>query len=136
MLTSVRNRCLSLDWDHIKRFILEDIRGLIRIYNVSGVKHEKAWDLISDIIFLAPVTPHHFSQFQLMWLRRRSRSLPSREWWAAFRPYMGQMFDKTCDQMNNWRWDNPCAFGDLVNHSNLQRTSSRNVKCTGERFSL
>jgi hypothetical protein len=37
--------------------------------------------------------------------------------------------------MNNWRWDNPHAFGDKVDRSNLQTTSSRKVKHTGERFS-
>jgi len=66
MPTSVINRRLSLDRHHIKRFISEHIRGLIRIYNVSGVQEERAWDLFYDIIFLDPVTTRHFSQFQLM----------------------------------------------------------------------
>jgi hypothetical protein len=57
------------------------------------------------------------------------------EWLAAFRSYMGLMFDKTRDQMNNWRWDNHRAFGDQVNRSNTQTTSSGNVKRTGERIS-
>jgi len=48
---------------------------------------------------------------------------------------MGQMFDKTRDQMNNWRWDNPHAFGDQVDHSNPQTTSLGKVKRTGESFS-
>jgi len=48
---------------------------------------------------------------------------------------MGQMFDKTRDQMNNWRWDNPHAFRDQVNCSNPQTTSSGTVKRTSERFS-
>jgi len=135
MPTSVINRRLSLDRDSIKGFISEHIRGLIRIYNVCGVKDERAWDLFYDIICLDPVTTRHFSQFQLMWLHRRSRSSPFREWWAAFHSYMGQMSDKTRDQMNNWRWDNPHAFGDQVDRSNPQTTSSRKVTPTGERFS-
>jgi hypothetical protein len=44
------------------------------------------------------------------------------------------MFDKTHDQMNNWRWDNPHAFGDQVDHSNPPTTSLGKVKPTGERF--
>ena len=48
---------------------------------------------------------------------------------------MGQMFDKTRDQMNNWRWDNPRAFGDQVDRSNPQTTSSGKVKRAGERSS-
>jgi len=48
---------------------------------------------------------------------------------------MGQMFDKTRDQMNKWRWDNPHAFGDQVNHSNPQTIISGKVKCTGQHFS-
>jgi len=133
--TSVINRRLSLDRDRMKGFISEHIRGLIRIYNVCGVKDGRAWDRFHDIIFLDPVTTRHFSQFQLMWPHRRSRSSPFREWWAAFRSYMGQMFDKTHDQMNNWRWDNPHAFWDEVDRSNPQTTSSGNVERTGERFS-
>jgi hypothetical protein len=135
MPTSVINRRMSLDRDRIKGFISEHIRGLIQIYNVWGVKDERAWDLFYDIIFLDPVMTRHFSQFQLMWPHPRGRSSPFREWWAAFRSYMGQIFDKTCDQMNNWRWDNPRAFGDKVNRSNPQTTSLGKVKRTGERFS-
>ena len=48
---------------------------------------------------------------------------------------MGQMFDKTRDQMNNWRWDNPHGFGDQVDRSNSQRTSPGKVKRTAERVS-
>jgi len=135
MPTSVTNRRLSLDRDSRKGFISKHIRGLIRIYNVCGVKDERAWDLFYDIIFLDPVTTRHFSQFQLMWPHRRSRSSPFREWWAAFCSYMGQMFDKTPDQMNNWRSDNPRAFGDPVDRCNPQTTSSGKVKRTGECFS-
>ena len=36
------NRHLSLDRDHIKGFLLEHIHGLIRKYNVCGVKDERA----------------------------------------------------------------------------------------------
>jgi len=135
MPTLVINRLLSLDQDHIKGFISELIHGLIWIYNVCGIKNEMAWDLFHDIIFLDPVTTRHFSQFQLMWPHRRSRSSPFQAWWAAFRSYMGQMFDITRDQMNNWRWDNPGAFGDQVDRSNPQTTSSGKVKHTSERFS-
>jgi len=48
---------------------------------------------------------------------------------------MGQIFDKTRDEMNNWRWDNPCAFSDQVYRSNPQTTSSGKVKRTAKRFS-
>jgi hypothetical protein len=45
------------------------------------------------------------------------------------------MFDKTRDQMNNWRRDNPRAFGDQRDRSNPQTTSSGKVKRTGKHFS-
>jgi len=48
---------------------------------------------------------------------------------------MGQMFDKTRDQMNNWRWDKCRAFEDQVDRSNPQTTSLGIVKHTGECFS-
>ena len=95
MLTSVINRHLSSDRDRINRFILKHIRGLIRIFIVCSVNVERARDLFYDIIFLDPVMTCHFSQFQLMWPHRRSRSSRYLEWWAAFRSCMGQMFDKT-----------------------------------------
>jgi len=133
--TSVINPPHWLDRDCIKAFISDDIRGLIRKYNVCGVKDERAWDLFNDIIFLDAITTCHFSQFQLMWPHGRSRSSPFREWWAAFRSYMGQMLDKTCDQMNNGRLDNPRAFGDQVDGSNPQTTWLGKVKHTGEHCS-
>jgi len=135
MPASVINRRLSLNRDCIKGFISEHICGLIPIYNVCGVKDERACDLLYDIMFLDPVMTRHFSQFQLMWPHRMSRRSPFREWWAALRSYMGQMFDKTRYQMNNWRRDNPHAFGDQVDHSNPQTTSSGKVKRTSECFS-
>jgi len=84
MPTLFINRRLSLDRDRMKGFILEHIRGHIRIYNVCSVKDERAWDLFDDIIFLDPVTTRHLSQFQLTWPHHRSRSSPFREWWVAF----------------------------------------------------
>jgi len=135
MPTSVINRRLSLNQDRIKGFISEYIRGLIRIDNVCSIEDKRAWILLYDIIFVDSVTTCHFSQFQLMWLHRRSRSSPSQEWWAAFRSYMGQMLDKTHYQMSNWRWDNPHAFGDQVNCFNPQTTSPGKVNCTGKRYS-
>jgi len=135
MPTLVINRRLLLDRTRIKGFILEHLRGLIGIYNVCSIKDEWAWDLFYDIIFHDPVMTRHCSQFELMWPHCRSRSSPFREWWAAFRSYMGQMFDKTRDQMNNWRWDNPRAFADHVDCSNPQTSSSGKIKRTGERFS-
>ena len=47
----------------------------------------------------------------------------------------GAIVDKTCDQTNNWRWDNPCAFGDQVDRSNPHTTRSGKVRRTSERFS-
>jgi len=122
MPTSGINQRLSLDWDTIKGFISEHICGVILIYNVCGIKEERAWDVFYTIIILDAVTTRHFSQFQLMWLHHRTSSSSFLEWWAAFWSYMGPMCDKIRDQMKNWRWDNSCAFGDQVDHSNLQTT--------------
>jgi len=88
------NRRLSLDRDGIKGLISEHVRKLIRIYNVCGVKDERAWDIFYDIIFLDAVTTRHISQFQLMWPHCGSRSSPFREWCPTFCSYMGQMFHK------------------------------------------
>jgi hypothetical protein len=48
---------------------------------------------------------------------------------------MRRMFDKTRHQMNNWKWDNPCAFGDQVDRSNPQTNILAKVKRTREHFS-
>jgi len=45
------------------------------------------------------------------------------------------MFDKTRQQINNRRWDNPHTFGDQVDCSNPQTTNSEKVERTGERLS-
>jgi hypothetical protein len=135
MPTSVINRPLLLNLDRIQEFIVEHIRGLIRRYNVCGVKDERTWDLFYGIIFLDPVTIRHFSQFRLMWPHRQSRSSPIREWWGAFRAYMGQIFDKTRDPMNNWRRYNPRAFRVQVEVSNPQATSSGMGMRTSDSFS-
>jgi hypothetical protein len=44
------------------------------------------------------------------------------------------MFHKTRHQRNNWRWDNPQAFGDELDRSNLETTSLGKDTCTGEHF--
>jgi len=135
MTTSVINWRLSLVRDHTMVLISEHICGLKQIYTACGIEDARAWDIFYDIIFLDPVTTHHFSQFQLMWPHRRSRSFPFRKWWAASCSYMWQMLDETRNQMNNWRWDNPHAFGDQLDRSNPQATSLGKVKRTSEHFS-
>jgi hypothetical protein len=81
----VINHCLWLNQDQIKRFTMEHIHGLIRIYNVCCVKVESAWALFYDIFFLDLFTTLHFSQFQLTWPHRWSRSSPLGLWWEAIR---------------------------------------------------
>ena len=41
----------------------------------------------------------------------------------------------TCDQVINWRWAKPRAFGDELDRSNPQTTNLGNVECTSKRFS-
>jgi hypothetical protein len=88
MPTSVINQCLSLDQDCRKGFILQHLRGLIRICKVCGVNDERACDICYNIIILDPVTTSHFSQFLLMWLHHRIMSSPFLEMWAAFYLYI------------------------------------------------
>jgi len=134
ILTSVIDQRLSPDRDRITGFILEHITGLIYILNICRVKDWRAWDELYDRMFLDPVSTHHFSQLPIMWPYCRTRCSLFREWWAAFPSYMGQMFDKTRHQMNNWRWDNPCTSGDQVDCSNQQTPSSVKFKPNGEPF--
>jgi len=101
MPTSVINLHLSLTQDYIKGFISEHICELIQIYNVCGIKDERAWDLFYHMIFLDPVTTRHYSQIPLMWPHSRRKSSPFWEWWAAFGSYMERLFDTTRTQMNN-----------------------------------
>jgi len=135
MPTLAVDQCMALDRDRIKWFNPEEMRGLIPIFNVCGVKTERAWDLFHDMNFLGPVTTWHCSQLRPMWPHPTSRCSPFWEWWAAFCSYMGQMFDKTRDQLNIWRWDHPRVFGDAVDHSNWETTSSGKVTSAGGWFS-
>jgi hypothetical protein len=98
MTTSVINRGQSLDPEHMKGFISEHIRGLIRIFNVCGIKNVRLLDVFYDIIFLTAVTTRHISQSQLMWPHSRSRSSPFWEWWAAYRSYIGICLTKPTKQ--------------------------------------
>jgi len=118
----------------MKGFISDHISGLIGTYNVCGVKEEGAHNLFYDIPILDPVATRHFSRLQLMWPHHRSRSSPFWEWWAALQSYMGQMSHITCNQMNNWKYKNPCDFGDQVHQSIPQTTSSENDGRTSECF--
>jgi hypothetical protein len=136
MPTLFLNQRLMLNRTSLKKFISELIVGLIRICSVTAVNNERPRDLFHAIIFLDPVTTRHLSQFQLIWPHHMSRSPPFWEWWVAFLSYMRQIFDKTRDQMNNWRWDNPSSFGDEVDRSNPQTTNLGNVKRNCECFSL
>jgi len=45
------------------------------------------------------------------------------------------MFDNTHDQMTKWSWNNPSAFRDQVDRSNVHTTSKGKVPCIGEHFS-
>jgi hypothetical protein len=132
--TAMIDRHLGFEKPRTKALMSEQIRALIRIYHISGIKSERAWDLLYDVLFLDPVTTRHFSQFQPMWEHRHDKASPNSEWWRAFKAYMGHMFDKTRDQLNNWRWDNPDAFGDVVDRSNPQFTKSKKIKRTGPRW--
>jgi hypothetical protein len=135
MSTLGKNQRLLLDWNHIQRSIPEHIHGVIWIYIVPHIKAEMAWDLFNDIIFLDPVTTCHFLQFHQIWPHRSCSWSPFRKWLVALCLFMGQMFNKTSDHMSNWRWDNPCASGYQVNHSNPQTTSSGKNECTRAHFS-
>jgi len=120
ILTSVLNRYLALDHHSTNGMISEHIRGLIRIYNITSIKDERAWDLFCDLIILDPVMTCRFSQFQLIWPDHMSTSLAFWEWGVDFRSYMTQMFDKTNHQMNYLRRHNPCAFREHVGWSTPQ----------------
>jgi len=136
MPTSVIHRRLSLDRNSTTGFISVCIRGLVRMNYVCGVKDQRARTSFMIESFLIPSRLATFSQFQLMWPHRRSRISHFWEWLAAFRSYMGQMFDKTRDQTNNCRWDNPRALRDQLDRSNPQTTSSGKDECKCERFSF
>jgi len=134
MPTSVINGRLSLDLDHIMKFIPEYILGLFRIYNVYSIKHSKTGDLVHDVFFLDTVMTNHISQFHQTWPHCRWRSWPFQTWGAAFRLDIWRTIYKTCDQTSHcWR-GNPYAFGDQVNRYNVETTRLAKGKNTGVCF--
>jgi len=134
-LTLVINRRRSLDRNCIKWFVLQHFCALIQIFNVCHVNDSRAWDYVDDIIFLNQVMTRHFAQLQIIWPHHRYRRSPFQLWWAAFRTYIGQLFDKIQGKMNNWGWDNPRAFGDEVDHFNVQTPRVSKATHTSNCFS-
>jgi len=130
------NRHLSLDRDGIRGLISEHVRKLIWIYNVCGVKDERAWDIFYDIIFswCSHDSPHFTIPAEVTTLREQEFAFSGVV--SNILLIYGANVSQTRDQMNNSRWDNPYAFRDQVDHSNPLTASSGRVKPTGKHFSL
>jgi hypothetical protein len=62
----------------------EQIRALISLGELSGVKDSNSLSLQYYILFVEKTTTKHFTQFQWMWTHRKDREGEYHEWWGTF----------------------------------------------------
>jgi len=91
----------------------EQIRALIRLGGLTGVKDSNSLSLQYYILFVDQTTMKHFAQFQAMWTHRNDREGEYHEWWDAFRAFLRDCFDKTRAQLNAVAAQAPAAIGDV-----------------------
>jgi hypothetical protein len=90
----------------------EQIRALIRLGGLTGVKDSNSLSLQYYILFVDETTTKHFAQFQGMWTHRNDREGEYHEWWGAFRAFLRDCFDKTRAQLNAVAAQAPATIGD------------------------
>jgi len=73
----------------------EQIRALIRLGRLTGVKDSNSQSLQYFILFVDETTTKHFAQFQGMWTHRNDREGEYHEWWGTLRAFLRDCFDKT-----------------------------------------
>ena len=91
----------------------EQIRALIRLGGLTGVKDSNSLSLQYYILFVDETTMKHFAQFQGIWTHRNDREGEYHEWWGAFRAFLRDCFDKTRVQLNAIAAQAPAAIGNV-----------------------
>jgi hypothetical protein len=77
-----------------KSIMAEQVRAMIRMYGMGGVKDGATDQLFYEILFLDPLTTQHFGRFQPMWEHCTSTQPPFLEWWTQFRAFFRDCLDK------------------------------------------
>ena len=62
----------------------KQIRALIRLCGLTGVKDSNSLSLQHYILFVDETTMKHFAQFQGMWTHRNDWEGEYHAWWGAF----------------------------------------------------
>jgi len=91
----------------------EQIRALIRLSGLTGVKDSNSLSLQYYILFVDETSMKHFAQFQRMWTHRNDQEGEYHEWWGAFRAFLRDCFDKTRAQLNAVAAQAPAAIGNV-----------------------
>jgi len=60
------------------------IRVMIRLGGLTGVKDSNSLSLQYFILFMDETTTKHFAQFQGMWTHHNDREGENHKWWGAF----------------------------------------------------
>jgi len=63
-----------------KTYLVEHIWGLISIYSLRGLKSDRAFGHIYDIIFIDNITTDHLGRFQKMWGHHDFKVPEYKEW--------------------------------------------------------
>jgi len=91
----------------------EQIRALIRLSGLNGVKDSNSLSLQYYILFVDETTMKHLAQFQQMCRHCNDREGEHHEWWGAFRAFLRDCFDKTRAQPNAGAAQAPAAIGNV-----------------------
>jgi hypothetical protein len=86
-----------------KSIMAEQVRAMIRMYGMGGVKDGATDQLLYEILFLDSLTTRHFGRFQPMWEHRTSNQPPFLEEWTQFRALVRDYLDKTQASNNRYQ---------------------------------
>jgi len=88
------------------------IRTLICLSGLTGVKDSNSLSLQYFILFVDETTTKHFAQFQGTWTHRNDQEGEYHEWWGTFQAFLQDCFDKTRVQLNAVAAQAPTTIGD------------------------
>jgi hypothetical protein len=110
-LTPTERMKAALELDGFGKSIMaEQLRAMIRMYGIGGIKDGAIDQLFYEILFLDPLTPRHFGRFQPMWEHRNNTQPPFLEWWTQFQAFVRDCLDKTRASNNRYQEEKWTAY--------------------------
>jgi hypothetical protein len=102
-LTPTERMKVALELEGFAKSIMaEQLRAVICMYGIGGIKDGPIDQLFYEILFLDPLTTRHFGRFQPMWEHRNSTQPPFLKWWTQFRAFVRDCLDMTRASNNRY----------------------------------